>query len=143
MDVEGIDLLIALEGLTLKPYLDSANVPTIGIGCTYYEDGTRVKMTDKPITKERATTLFLSILDPYEKLVWSVTRDDISQRLFNGLVCLAYNIGQAGFRTSTVLKRINAGKSIEEIRAAWFAWKWSDGKPTLLNRRKKEFDYSF
>jgi len=143
LDSRGLEFLTSLEGLRLKPYLDSVNVPTIGVGCTYYEDGTRVKMSDKPITKAKALELFQNVLAPYEKLVWSVTRDDISQDLFTGLVCLAFNIGQAGFRTSSVVKKINAKKSIEESRASWYAWKWAGGKPILLNRRKKEFEYAF
>lgn len=141
LDAEGIDFLIELEGLRLKPYYDSVNVATIGVGCTYYEDGTRVKITDKPITKERAVSLFLNILKPYETLVWSVTRDDISQDLFTALVCLAFNIGQSSFRKSTVLKRVNNKSSVEELRQAWFMWKMAGGKPILLGRRKKEFEY--
>ena len=139
LDNEGLEFLTLEEGLRLKPYLDTRKIPTIAVGNTYYEDGTRVKMTDKPISRERAMNLFHNILKPYETLVWSVTRDDITQNQFNALVSLAYNIGQAGFRTSTVLKRVNERKSMEELRASFLAWKWSDGKPILLNRRKREF----
>ena len=141
LDAKGIDFLIKLEGLRLKPYLDSVGVATIGVGCTYYEEGKRVTINDAPITKERAISLFLNILGPYEKLVWSVTRDDINQDEFAALVCLAFNIGQTSFRNSTVLKKINAKKSLEEIRASWCAWKFAGGKPILLGRRKKEFEY--
>ncbi len=143
MDSNGIDLLISFEGLKLKPYFDSVGVATIGVGCTYYEDGTRVKITDKAISRERAIKLFLNILVPYEILVWSVTRDDISQNLFNSLVCLAFNIGQTNFKRSTVLKKINNNDSLEEIRASWLQWKFAGGKPILLSRRIREFDNAF
>ena len=49
--------LIGYEGYESKPYLDSAKVATIGIGSTSYENGSKVKMTDKPITKERAVQI--------------------------------------------------------------------------------------
>ena len=49
--------LIGYEGYKSKPYLDSAKVATIGIGSTSYENGTKVKMTDKPISKERAVQI--------------------------------------------------------------------------------------
>jgi lysozyme len=140
LDNLGLITLEKLEGIRLKPYFDSVGVATIGIGCTYYEDGTRVKITDKPITKERAYKLFKTILIPYEKQVWSTTRDDITQNQFNALVCLCFNIGQTNFRQSTVLKRVNKNMSLEEIRAAWLMWKFAGGKPILLGRRKEEIE---
>jgi len=47
------------EGCYLRPYLCPAGVPTIGYGATYYEDGTRVALTDDPISKERAEALLV------------------------------------------------------------------------------------
>ena len=38
----GINFLIKEEGIILKPYRDSVGIPTIGIGCTYYENGQKV-----------------------------------------------------------------------------------------------------
>jgi GH24 family phage-related lysozyme (muramidase) len=45
------------EGEVLHPYRDQRGKPTIGIGCTMYEDGTPVKMSDPAITHERALRL--------------------------------------------------------------------------------------
>lgn len=51
------------EGLTLTPVIPvKGDVPTIGHGSTKYEDGTRVKMTDPAITKERARDLALNLM---------------------------------------------------------------------------------
>ena len=47
------------EGLYLSPYLCPAGVPTLGYGATYYEDGTRVTLSDPAITRERAEELLL------------------------------------------------------------------------------------
>lgn len=134
----GIDFLIKEEGLILKPYLDSVGIPTIGIGNTYYEDGTRVKMTDKPITRERAINLFKNVLQHYETTVWSVTRDDINQNQFDALVSLCYNIGVGGFKGSTVVKRVNKNPNDSTIKEAFEMWKNAGGKPILLNRRRRE-----
>lgn len=42
----------------LKPYIPTqGDVPTIGHGSTRYEDGTRVKLADPPITRRRAEEL--------------------------------------------------------------------------------------
>ena len=139
LDEEGLDFLIKEEGVRLKPYLDSVGIPTIGVGSTYYESGKRVKMTDPPITHKRAMELFANIVKPYEILVWSVTRDDINQNQFNALVSLAFNIGQGGFKKSSVLKKVNSRFSEEEIRQSWLLWKFAGNKPILLKRRIREF----
>lgn len=138
MDKKGIDFLSVEEGLRLKPYPDAKGIPTIGIGCTYYENGTRVKLTDPPITKERALSLFQNIRDYYEKTVWSVTRDDITQNQFNALVSICFNIGVQGFKGSTLLKRVNANPNDPTITEAFKMWRNSGGKPILLGRRIRE-----
>lgn len=140
---KGIEFLIREEGLRLKPYRDSVGVPTIGIGCTYYEDGRRVQMTDPPITKERAIELFRNLLRHYETAVWSVTRDDINQNQFDALTSLCFNIGIHGFKNSTVVKRVNNNPNDQKIREAFLMWKNAGGKPILLARRKREADLYF
>jgi lysozyme len=140
---KGIDFLIKEEGMVLKPYRDSVGIPTIGIGNTYYEDGRRVQMTDKPITKERAISLFKNVLKHYETAVWSVTRDDINQNQFDAMVSLCYNIGVAGFKGSTVVKRVNKDPKDPSIRDAFKMWKNAGGKPILLKRREREADLYF
>lgn len=138
MDSKGIDFLADEEGLRLKPYLDAKGIPTIGIGCTFYENGARVKMTDPPITKERALSLFKNIRDLFEMTVWSVTRDDISQNQFNALVSICFNIGIAGLKGSTLLRLVNKNPNDPAITEAFKAWRNSGGKPILLGRRIRE-----
>ncbi len=135
LDQAGIDFLIEKEGLRLKAYLDTKKIPTIAVGNTYYENGDRVKMSDPPITKERAIELFMSILKPYEMAVWSVTRDDINQNQFNALVSLAWNIGINRFKASTVVKRVNANPNDPKIANAFLMWK---NPPEIIGRRKSE-----
>jgi len=137
MSEKGLLFLCNEEGLRLKPYLDPAGVPTIGYGSTYYENGTRVTMKDKAITKERAKSLFRSILKIYEKAVWSNTIDTITQHQFDALTSLCYNIGVYAFKSSTLLRLVNKNAK-EGIDEAFEMWKYSDGKPILLARRKRE-----
>ena len=47
------------EGLRRGPYLCPAGVPTIGYWATYYENGTRVAMTDSIISQGRAEALLM------------------------------------------------------------------------------------
>jgi len=105
---KGLDLLKRFEGVRLKPYLCPAGIPTISIGCTYYPDGTKVRMTDPEITQARATEIFLNVLKHYESSVDSFTRDDITQNQFDALVSFAYNVGTGALKKSTLLKKVNA-----------------------------------
>jgi len=131
----GIDFLVNEEGIVLHPYLDSVGVPTIGVGCTYYEDGTRVTMKDSPISKDRAISLFKTVLSNYEKAIWTLTRDDINQNQFNALTSICYNIGVQGFKNSTLLRLVNNNPIDPAIVSAFRMWR----KPSsLLPRRNRE-----
>ncbi len=140
VNYKGLGFIAVQEGCVLKPYLDSAGIATIGIGCTYYEDGSKVKITDKPITLERAYKLYKNILLHFELTVYSVTRDDINQNQFNALVSICFNIGVAGFKRSTLLKRVNSNRDDKiGITAAFRMWRNSGKKKgILLERRKRE-----
>lgn len=141
LDQAGIDFLTNEEGLRLSPYLDSVGIPTIGIGMTYYPgSGKRVTLKDKKLTKEEAQQMFRQIVVPYETAVWSVTRDDITQTQFNALVSICYNIGVNGFKSSTVVKRVNKNPLDPKIADAFLLWK----KPAvLIGRRKREIALYF
>lgn len=138
MDSTGIDFLVNEEGLILHPYKDSVGIPTIGVGCTYYENGQRVTMADPQITRDRAISLFRNVLLNYERSVWSITRDDITQNQFNALTSLCFNIGTAAFKGSTVLRLVNVNPKDPAISQAFEMWKNAGGKPVLLARRKRE-----
>lgn len=140
LDKSGIDFLSEREGLRLKPYLDTKGIPTISIGCTYYEDGRRVTMKDPPLTKSRAIELFQTVVKHYEMAVYSVTRDDINQNQFNAIVSFTYNVGVGGFKGSTLLKRVNAYASKEMITAAFRMW---TKNKELKGRREKEIELYF
>src|SRR4051812_25572103 len=98
LDQRGRDFLAKEEGIMLKPYLDSVKIPTIGIGCTFYPDGKRVTMKDKPLPNVQAAwDLFDKVNSNFLLTVYSTTRDDINQNQFNALVSLCYNIGPGAF----------------------------------------------
>lgn len=140
---KGIDFIIKEEGVVLKPYLDSVKKPTIGIGSTYWEDGTPVKMTDKPITRERAISLFQNTLKRYEAQVNKTVTRPINQNQFDALVSLCYNIGTTGFAGATVGKKVQANPCDPDIRYWIEAWRNAGGKPILLGRRQREADLYF
>lgn len=141
----GLDLLKRFEGVRLKPYLCPAGIPTISIGCTYYEDGTKVKMTDPEISQARATEIFLNVLKHYESSVDSFTRDDITQNQFDALVSFAYNEGTGALKNSTLLKKVNADPNDKFIESQFLIWNKVNGVPNkgLTLRRQTESNLYF
>lgn len=142
IDTNGIELLAELEGLRLKPYLCAAGIPTIGLGSTYYADGKKVTLKDKPITKEQAYSLFAEIAPEYEKAVNDLVKSEINQHQFNALFCFVYNVGRSGFATSTLLRVVNRTPNNKElIIKAFLMWKGKNNR--LLSRQQKQIKHYF
>lgn len=130
------------EGFRSAPYLDTGGVPTIGFGSTMYENGAHVKMTDKPITRERALALFKNTLREYITAVDKLVTVSLAQHEFDALVEFVYNIGVPQFKTSTLLRILNAGAPRDQVAAQFLRWNKDNGKVVkgLVNRRKKEMN---
>lgn len=139
----GIAFLKKEEGCRLSPYQDSGRVWTIGIGSTYYPDGRKVKKNDPAITLQYANVMLLSSVRFYQIAVYSAARDDLNQQQFDANVILCYNIGIVNYKSSTVLRLININPSDPKIREAFQMWRYADGKPVLLARRKRESNLYF
>lgn len=124
----------------MAPYLCPAKVPSIGMGSTVYEDGTPVKLSDKPITVERAYAIMNARLA--SEFVPGVTRYvqvPINQNQFDALISFAYNVGVGNLRNSTLLRKINT-KDYVGAAKEFDKWIYADGKvqPGLVKRRKLE-----
>lgn len=128
------------EGLRLKPYLDTKRVPTIAMGNTYYEDGRKVTMQDKPLTIEQAGNLATITADKFAFQVDNLLTSKVNQNQFNALVSLAYNIGITGFRNSTVLRKVNINPNDPAIKEAFMMW---TKNPELKGRRESEVKQYF
>ena len=139
LSTNGFNLLAELEGVVLNPYKDSVGIPTIGIGSTYYEDGTKVTMKDKAITKERAIQLAKNVVKSFEASVNKSIIVPATQNQFDAMVLLCYNIGESGFARSSVVRNFNAG-NLQKAADSFLLWNKAGGKVSkgLTNRRQKE-----
>lgn len=136
----GIELIKQFEGLSLKPYLDAVNIPTIGFGNTFYEDGTKVTLKDKPITEQRATELLEFIANKtFGENINKVVKVPLNQNQFDALVSFSYNIGNKNFNWSTLLKKLNQS-DYEGCSLEFGRWNQANGKILngLVLRRQKE-----
>lgn len=140
----GIKSIQQEEGCVLKAYKDpvTGNLPiTIGFGNTFYEDGSKIKLTDK-ITLDRAKKLMLNLLPKFEKIVNEKVKVKLTQNQFDVLVSYTWNTGGS----STLFNLINNEAEESSIRK-WFTEHYiqADGRPSdgLKARRKREADSFF
>lgn len=111
----GLSLIRRFEGFKGVAYLCPAGVPTIGWGTTegVTHDDVRNKRT---VTRDQADQLLMRHLVQYEAAVQRAL-GDCNQYEFDAAVSLAYNIGTAGFATSTVVKAHRRGDKQAACRA--------------------------
>lgn len=137
----GLNLIKGFEGLKLKPYLDIVKIPTIGYGTTYYENGSKVKMTDPAITEPRAAELLHFVCKSAIDTINSVVTVPLTQHQFDALVSFCYNAGNGAFKSSTLLKVIN-GTVKGDVGEQFMRWTKAGGVVSngLVRRRQAELN---
>ena len=142
---KGLDIIKKYEGFSSKPYLCPSKVITIGYGSTYYEDGSKVKLTDSPITQERATELLEALLVSFERAVDSYCTDNLNQNQFDALVSFAYNCGVGNLKSSTLLRKVNVNPNNPTIKDEFLKWTKGGGRTLsgLVRRRTEEAQLYF
>ncbi len=85
-------LIEEFEGIKLKAYRCPKGVPTIGIGSTRYEDGSRVKLGDE-ISLDYAEVLYEREVDKVRKEVDQLVIPNLNKNQEDALVSFAYNVG--------------------------------------------------
>ena len=110
--------LIGFEGYKPKPYLDTGKVATIGIGSTVYEDGTKVKITDKPITQKRAIEISKAHVAKDEiAFKKSLTGVKLSQAEYDSHMDFVYNFGISNWNKSSMLKNLRSGNYVSACKS--------------------------
>lgn len=134
-------LCLVFEGMYLKPYLCPANVPTVGVGSTFYEDGRRVTLKDPPITRERAMQLLdhelQQCLPKVQRLCPGLS--DWGPKSTGAILDFAFNCGVGALSGSTLRKRINAD-DVAGAKTELMRWVRGGGRvlPGLVKRRAAE-----
>ena len=134
----GLELIKEFEGLRLKAYKCPAAVWTVGFGHTSAA-GDPVVTSGLVITKAEAEEILKCDLVQYEDAVRKLVKVVLTQSQFDALVSFTYNVGEAQFSRSTLLKRINAGR-FDEVPAEFMKWIKGGGRelPGLVRRRRAE-----
>ena len=125
--------LMEMEGLRLEAYEDAAGVPTIGYGHTK-----NVRMGDK-ISEYWAKEM---LREDIEEAEWQVKELGVAKTegQLDALVSFVFNLGIERLKTSTLLKVIRNGGSMQQIKKEFKRWVYGGGKqlPGLVKRREWE-----
>ena len=133
----GLELIKDFEGFSSTSYLDVVNIPTIGYGNTFYENGTKVKLGDQ-ISKTDALKLLEVVANrDFADKIFPSIKVKVSQSQFDAMVSLAYNIGVGAFLKSTLLKKVNAG-DFAGAGEEFLRWNKANGKVVLGLTRRRE-----
>jgi len=136
--VQRVELIQKHEELRLKAYLPTPHdVPTIGWGHT-----STAKM-GMEITEAQALALFRKDLTWVRKVIKGRVKVPLTQMQYDALASFIFNLGGANFKSSTLLKRLNA---YDYAGAANELLKWDKQRqngelvrlPGLTKRRREE-----
>jgi lysozyme len=92
----------------------------LGAGITFDLDGQPFQQGDT-CTEQEAEVLFANALRRFELAVVAHVDIELNENQFSALVALAYNIGEANFAGSTVLREVNA-RRFDDAAAAFGRW---------------------
>jgi len=134
LSAAGQQLIKKYEGLYLTAYKDPVGILTIGYGHT----GSDVKPGQR-ITQAQADQLLQGDVAIAEKAVRSQVKVPLTQGQFDALVSFTFNLGAGALKSSTLLKKLNAG-DYAGAQAEFGKWVHAGGKvlPGLVARRQEE-----
>ena len=128
-----LEKLMEMEGLRLEAYQDAAGVPTIGYGHTK-----NVRMGDR-ISEYWAKEL---LREDIEEAEWQVKELRVAKTegQLDALVSFVFNLGIGRLKSSTLLKVIREGGSMQQVKKEFKRWVYGGGKqlPGLVKRRERE-----
>ena len=133
----GINFIAEFEGFEPKIYKDAAGYPTIGFG-HLIKPGEEHKFRNG-ITRSEAIQLLKEDIRDSERGVNHYTKVALNQNEFDALVSFVFNLGSGNYRSSTLLRKLNAG---DKLGAAdqFLRWNKAGGKVLsgLTRRREAE-----
>jgi lysozyme len=126
-------LIRQFEGCKLQAYLDSAGIPTIGVGHTH-----GVKMGDR-CSQQQADIWLTQDLEDAGAAVASLVKVPLTQDQFDALTDFTFNLGVKRLAESTLLILLNK-RDYHGAAAQFSRWIYAGGKVLdgLVRRRAAE-----
>lgn len=132
----GLEIIKKFEGLKLVEYIEPASGKAhIGYGHLIRKG----EFFPYQISETRAELLLRKDVARYERAVHRYVKVPLTTYQYDALVSLAFNIGQYGFRDSTLVRKLNQG-DYEGASKEFSRWVYSRKKvvPGLVKRRAIE-----
>lgn len=137
-------LIEKFEGIKLTAYKCPSGIPTIGMGSTRYEDGTRVRMGDE-ISRNRMNELYNFHVNQTRRQLENLVEAELNQNQKSALISLLYNVGYGNFKKSKLLRMINTNPNDPRIQKEFMHFTTSRGRVLkgLEKRRIEELKLYF
>lgn len=140
---EGQRLIERWEGRRNTMYLDSAGLPTIGIG--HLIKPNEAWMRTATLTDKQIDDLFRQDIAVFEQAVREEFPNVTRQNQFDALVSFTYNLGQGAVDRGSLDELVNSKAPAEDIAAKWMQYVMAGGRRVqgLVNRRSAELQLFF
>jgi lysozyme len=129
----GLALVKHFEGYSPIVYEDAAGYPTIGFG-HLIKPGEK---TQEPLLGDAAERLLQKDIAPKAAAVNQYVRVPLFQGQYDSLISWTYNLGEGALKSSTMLKKINAGRH-DEVPGQMKRWNRAGGKVLKGLERRHE-----
>jgi lysozyme len=127
-----LDFITKEEGSRNKAYKDSKGLWTIGVG--HLIKANEQHLLTATLTDQEVEELLKSDLKWCSEAVETSVKVPLTQKQFDALYSLCFNIGETNFKKSTVVKRINQN----DLKGAADAIEMWNKPAVLIPRRKRE-----
>lgn len=137
------------EGLRLKPYYDTAGIPTVGYGhvLSWAIEDRWTKRKRRvppakfaPITQAQADAWLVEEVLKYAAFVCNLITAPMTTGMYAGLISFTYNVGPTNLRHSTLRRMLNRGEAVDagEQFLRWVYDMRRNKLAGLLARRRDE-----
>ena len=125
-----LNTIINFEGSKNRAYRDTQGYYTIGVGHLIKPE--EQHLIDATLTEAQVQELLRHDLNLCEKTIDEVVKVPLNQNQYDALYSLCFNIGVPKFRTSSVVRKLNASdyKGAADAILLW-------NKPEVLVKRRK------
>lgn len=111
-----------------RPYLCPAGVPTIGFGSIWRLDGSRVAITDPPITRAEAYALMQrELAEKCEPAIARMITVPLHPLSAGALASFVFNLGAGALRSSGLRRAINE-RRWGDVTSEFLKWRMAGGQ---------------
>ena len=147
VSTKGIALTKRSEGFRGRLYNDAAGYCTIGYGHLLKKarcNGTEPREYRDGITEPEGEELLRTDMRTPQIAVMELVSTELNDTQFAALCDFVFNVGRGNFSSSTLLKRLNAGR-FDDVPFQLRRWVYAGGKQLagLKTRREREIELFF